>query len=470
MRTSTLGSNDAAGALVAPAAVLVGVAIGLLSVVSPPIAVAGLIAAIIVPAAIVRPSLVLYFLTATVFTQALTVGGLTISRLAAPIGLIAVISQVLNQPPRVREARTVVTLTVVFSLVTVSSLIWTLSVKGTMSGLASLAISLVYMAAFAIFVRNETDLRRIIAVLVGSGIALAGLWLAQFASGVDRTRNVAGDPNFVAAFLVLSLPLSLVLASSSKTAMRRLVINLGVALQAAAVIATLSRSGLGALVLALGLMLVLPVRTLELNPLQKVAFLLSAAIGLAVIIPIAGPQLAQRFRQADQQEGVVGARGDLWRSALYAYRQHELTGIGYGAYAENSFTYLAQTPGVNLIRHLRFQDQGEPVHNAYLETLTELGPIGLALFLGILVETALSLRRTARRARASGDAFLRATANALLIGLISYGASSFLLSTETSRALWMLVGLRIALPGVAAVRERQAQEAAGEVLAQPVPS
>ena len=46
------------------------------------------------------------------------------------------------------------------------------------------------------------------------------------------------------------------------------------------------------------------------------------------------------------------------------------------------------TPGVNLLGHLRFRNDGEPVHNAYLETLAELGPLGLLLFLGILISTA----------------------------------------------------------------------------------
>jgi O-antigen ligase len=104
---------------------------------------------------------------------------------------------------------------------------------------------------------------------------------------------------------------------------------------------------------------------------------------------------------------------------------------------------------VNLAAHERFRE-GEFAHNAYLGSLAELGPLGLLLFVSILGATALSLRRTARRARAAGDSFLRSVGNAVLVGLLAFSASSLLLSTETSRALWMIVGLSLALPAMVA--------------------
>jgi hypothetical protein len=37
-------------------------------------------------------------------------------------------------------------------------------------------------------------------------------------------------------------------------------------------------------------------------------------------------------------------------------------------------------------------------------------------------------------------------ANALLVALTAFAASSLLLSTETSRSLWLVIGLSLALP------------------------
>jgi hypothetical protein len=39
-------------------------------------------------------------------------------------------------------------------------------------------------------------------------------------------------------------------------------------------------------------------------------------------------------------------------------------------------------------------------------------------------------------------------ANALLIGLVAFALASLLLSTETSRILWFIVGMSLALPGM----------------------
>jgi hypothetical protein len=38
-----------------------------------------------------------------------------------------------------------------------------------------------------------------------------------------------------------------------------------------------------------------------------------------------------------------------------------------------------------------------------------------------------------------------------LVGLVAFAASSLLLSTETSRGLWLIVGLALALPSLARV-------------------
>src|ERR1019366_10331174 len=100
---------------------------------------------------------------------------------------------------------------------------------------------------------------------------------------------------------------------------------------------------------------------------------------------------------------------------------------------------------------------GQYVHNAYLESLTELGPIGLALFLGILVTTAATLLSTARRAARAGAMFLSSFARALLVSLAAFAFASLFLSSETDRALWILLGLAVVLPGVLTEEQRRHQ-------------
>jgi O-antigen ligase len=436
--------------------------LGVVGSISPSLALAGLVAAVVVPAAVLFPKPVIYLLVATVFAEAVTLGGVTVGRLTAPIALIAFLSQALNAPVRLREARPTMVAVGGYAMIALASVAWSVNVGASGQALGSLAICLVYMAAFAVLVRDPADLRRVLWAVVISAMVLALFWLVEYASGADRTANPAGDPNFVAAFLVMSLPLILVMASAARSGLGRAALLATVAIVAASVISTLSRTGLAALILALLLTMVLPVRTLQSSPTQKVAFLLSAMIGLALIVPTAGPALLQRFRESNYQ-GAIGGRGDLWRAAWQGYREHPLTGLGYGGFKGTSFTLLASTPGVYLRSHVRFVDTGEYVHDAYLGTLAELGPVGLLFFLGIYGAVARSLRRTAREARRVGQPFIRAVCNALFIGLISFALSSLLLSSETSRPFWMLVGLGLALPGVLthAVRKGAAPERLG---------
>lgn len=448
-RPLSLSSPAGVNLAFAGAALVVAAGIGLLVPVSPTLAVAALVAVVAAPAAVIKPRLIPHVLVGAVFAEALTIGGVTIGRLAAPLALVAVISQAVTAPVRLRYAKLTIGLIIAYGSLAVASLAWTVDVRATMEALGSLGISLVYMGAFATLVRTRRDLRALMWTMLGSSIVLGGLWITQFASGVDRRFSTAGDPNFFAALQVVVIPLVVVLASSQPSLVRRLLMYLAIAIIADSIVSTLSRGGFVTLLMVSVLLALLPARALFRSHREKAALFIAAAVGLAILLPLAWGPLGQRFQQGFEQSHVAGDRGDLWLAAMHGYRMHPLTGLGYGGFEARSFQLLRSTPGVNLAAHARFRE-GEFAHSAYLGSLAELGPLGLAFFVGILGATARSLRRTARRARASGDAFLRSVANAVLVGLLAFSASSILLSTETSRALWLIVGMSLALPGMVA--------------------
>ena len=114
--------------------------------------------------------------------------------------------------------------------------------------------------------------------------------------------------------------------------------------------------------------------------------------------------------------------------------------------------------------------QGRPVHNAYLEALTELGPLGLALFVLVIAMTAWYLVRVFRRARAAGDDVTRIVSATLLLGLLSLAVSLGFLSIELNKPLWIIVGLTIALERMSV--QREAEGAADRVRgrSEPVPA
>src|SRR5262249_59368211 len=98
--------------------------------------------------------------------------------------------------------------------------------------------------------------------------------------------------------------------------------------------------------------------------------------------------------------------------------------------------------------------------SAYIGTTAELGPFGLFLFLGMIVSTALALRRTAKRAREIGAHFLSRMSNALILSLLGWGLSSTFIETETARPLWIVIGLSLALPKLVSAHAARVGKAA----------
>src|SRR2546426_11515794 len=82
------------GTLVAALACLAAVAIGVLGSISPKLGIGAFVAMIAVPAAVLKPKLIAYLLVVSVFAEAVTVAGVTVDRLVAPLALIAIISPV----------------------------------------------------------------------------------------------------------------------------------------------------------------------------------------------------------------------------------------------------------------------------------------------------------------------------------------------------------------------------------------
>jgi len=79
--------------------------------------------------------------------------------------------------------------------------------------LASLAVVLAYMSAFAVLLTGREQLGSLLAVAAAAGTATAAVEVVSYLAHPDARGGVGvGDPNFVAAYLLVSLPLVLVLA------------------------------------------------------------------------------------------------------------------------------------------------------------------------------------------------------------------------------------------------------------------
>jgi O-antigen ligase len=420
------------------------------------------VAVMLVPALValmLHPEWLPSVLVATAFAEALSTGSVTLSRLAGPL---AVLVMIVALPGR-RQLRLpqigVLVAVGAYCMWALASAIWTvnpdssLQQGGTGYALASLGLSAAFMLATAMFVERERDIRRLLVVFWLLSTATGLVSIVQYLSGYTRALGLSGDANFFAALQVVALPMAVVLANQVRRASTRLIVLVGLAVTVGSIVTSLSRGGILALAAVFVLLTLQPARTYFRTRARKRAFLFVAALGAGLLLVASYGALSARtsslFTTADGGSG----RTNLWRSALAGWQGHQASGIGFGAFLGQSNQLLLQTPGVDFSAYA-LRPTGQVVHNAYLESLVELGVVGLALFVAVLAAMASTLRASARRAAEAGATFLSSFSSALLVSLAGFALTSIFLSTETTRAFWILIGLSLAVPRVLLKEER----------------
>jgi O-antigen ligase len=433
---------------------------------------AGVAAAIVlavVAATVVRPTSILAILILSVFLEVITLGGVTISRLIAPVALLVVLIELLRGGAVVHSGAQLYW-ALAYSTLALASGLWTVSTSHTLTLLASLAIALTYMLCFAGLLDSEEVLRRVLHILA-FGSLLIGAWsLASFKGYTfvpggslqgGRGQGGVGDPNFFANLQLVAFPLILVLAADAKNRLLRYALGFTALVTLASILSTLSRGGLVALILVVLLIPFVPARAFFPSRRQKALVMLVLAIGIGGLFSRPGfrDSVVKRATTIfSKQGGEAGSsagsgRDELWKAATHSIKERPFLGLGFGAFSSVSNDLLFRTPGVDL-RRISPHPKGLETHSAYLGTAAELGLPGLALFLALILSTMIALRRTAVRARRAGALFLSRISNALVLSLIGWAISSLFIETETARPLWTVVGISLALPKL--VRDRVA--------------
>ena len=438
-------------------AALSSVAIGLATTIGTTVAIGLLVAIAVALIAALRPASILAILSISIFLELVSLGGVSISRLLAPLALLIVLVELIRGEASLRWSAPLAWV-LGYSIWALASGLWTVSVAGTTFLLSSLAIALVYMFAFATLLNSRRELERILYIFAFAALFVGGMtFLAFFGqlrlSGSElqggRSQGGTGDPSFFAAYQLVAMPLVLTLAAHARK--RWLQIGLYCALLAiiGSMLTSLSRGGFIALAVMIPLILALPAGAFFTSRRQKRFLLLLVVVAGAAVVIQAPTQVITRVDSIFASQGSGTAQGsgrvNLWRVAKDTIREHPYRGIGYGGFRHVSNDLLLGTPGVNL-EHYTLRPDGAEAHNLYLGTAAELGYTGLLLYLGIMGSTALSLRRTAKRAFEAGEQFVARVANALILSLIGWAIASIFISTDTTRAFWIVVGLALALP------------------------
>lgn len=343
-----------------------------------------------------------------------------IARLAGVAALLAFVPAVF-QAGRLRTPGALQILVLTLYLWFCCSIFWTIEPHDTANHIRGYFQEMMIVWMVWELADTPTDLRNFLRAYVAGSWILALLTIANFVSfaSTGQVRFVAEgqDPNDVARFLDLALPLAALLVDAESRRLARLLAAAYLPLGTVAVVLTASRGGFVAAAVALaGCGLLLLRHHARAVWAGAFAMPLSAA-ALWLVLP---HETLQRLATIPQQlqGGDLNQRWSIWASGWQAVVRAPFLGSGAGAFV--SAAGLAPP---------------DTAHNAALGLLVEGGIVALFLAALILAATAISVFRTQGAVRI-------ALATELIICLLA----SLVASTQENRSTWLVLGL-ISLAG-----------------------
>jgi O-antigen ligase len=257
------------------------------------------------------------------------------------------------------------------------------------------------------------------------------------------------DPNYFAAELIPAIVIAAFLFATTASARMRWLYAAVAGVDLAAFALTQSRGGIVGL--AVGLLAAVAVAG-RARPRILALVLLLAAIGLGYYFGYKPAHVFQTSSRAGLS-GTTSGRVDEWRVALRVYSTHPIGGVGLGNYQVVEPSYTTQTINISTVQE--FINVPLVVHNTYLQFLSELGLIGLFLFLAVAVIPLRVAGRALRRLKQPvGE--IEFAARGLVAGVIGLLTAYVFLSGELEKPLWLLLALLASVPTV--LREAESEE------------
>lgn len=338
----------------------------------------------------------------------------------------------------------------------ISPLVSLLGAHESFAGLTTIAAYTTLFCATRALVEGPADARGLLlAPVMAASIAgmyglvqLAGLdplaWgrTSEF-GGITRPFATMGHPNFLAAYLVMVLPLGLVVLREAALQRRRVMtgfLGLSTVVSLALIVASVSRGAWLALavalvVLALGLPLVRERRGALTVTLAASGLLLI----VMVIAALAGGRGGLLQAVADRTRHLfdMDSRWHIWAASLRLFRQHPVFGAGLD-------TFQVAFARERTVDYWLIEWNGSPTkaHNELLHVLATQGLLGGVAVLTMTIALAWSLLRALRRAEAVDRPWLLAIAagvaafcvqNLVSFTVVGCGALAVVLAAMASR-------------------------------------
>ncbi|HEX8714795.1 MAG TPA: O-antigen ligase family protein [Solirubrobacteraceae bacterium] len=335
------------------------------------------------------------------------------------------------------------------------SLLWATSVSIGVEALTRYGPNILLLPIAYTAIRNRRDIGLVVGAIVFGAMIAAAFGILQppdanLIAESSRASGTVGDPNELAAFLLVGLALGAGVAlGKGRAPAIRFAAFVAVPMCAAGIFLSLSRGGL----VALACMLLAGTVFAGRWRVALTAVLVAVALG-GVLYFTELASLPARERVTSVNGGT--GRSDIWKLGLRMVRAHPITGVGVGNFPVVSPNYALQ-PGALQRADLIFSTAPKVTHNTYLEVMSELGIPGFLLFMGVIVSCLFCSLRAARIWSARGDPSMEALARSVFLGLFGMLVADFFISDMFSKLLWVMLAIGPALLAVARSEQAEAE-------------
>lgn len=331
---------------------------------------------------------------------------------------------------------------VLFLVIITISTITSISPADSLRDLALHIGGLSFLIVMINSVNNKQDFNIIVTVLVFSATLVALYGLLQYVVGVDvdkawldlennpgiRTRvySVFNNPNILAEYLVMIIPLSVSIFWYSKKLSKKIIFLGTTLIMVLALVLTSSRGGwIGFAFSALVFILLIEKRLL--------LTLIPISLGGLFLLP---DSIINRIMSIGNLADSSNAyRITMWEITLDIIRDNWMAGVGFGhlPFKQTFETYIRTMPTFH-------------AHNTYLETAAEMGIPGLVafiLFLFVLFKYGIKelIKQDDKYIRVMGAGILSGLAGVLFHGLVE----NILYLPRIIFTFWIMVSLVLTL-------------------------
>lgn len=325
------------------------------------------------------------------------------------------------------------------------SVTWSAVEPDAFDSLQRYALNMVLFPVVYAAVRAPRDAVRLMALIVAGATfaALSGIigGTADTTDVTARASGSVGDANELAAGLIVGIALAAAFALNRHIrGPWRLVAGVAAVVCFVGIVSTLSRGGLLGLFAAMLCAVLVAGRWRGRMAVAASVVLVAVVSWFAFIAPMTA---TERVLMVDGGSGRV----DLWTVGQRMVDANPIAGVGTGQFASASASYLLQ-PGT-IQRGDFILAAPKVVHNTYLGVAAELGLVGAALFLAIMLASIASLLQAIRELRRVEDERMEILVRGLAAGLGGYLVALVFISENYSKLMWALLALGPALLAVA---------------------